>query len=368
MTSENENPYIPCIGAVVEPSGEAVHVDCSFNLQSRLYQAFTRFVNNEMMILDKGVYVPDYRIQYYVFAEDISLKEMKLRADEPGALKSFVQKYSGKLAQDIPIQTAFYLHQTSEHLMKHIWPQELRKITDPASKNKIKEEADAYLRRLKEFTENIGAKNRFMVVLETNRGAVVFDDSGYGQIGYHKFMQHLADRFFDPSYKDLKKVRETVITDPSTELAAQAETCRHMFSRLNFRLAPERITFLPSLVKSENKEGTSTYSALGTNIDDLRLLIETYRLKMSEQNLYIKALLKVRDMGFVPCFVTGSILARRFFADEIKHYKNDYPAASPANIPSNESMKADKELKERFGIGIEKQSKKQDRKKVGCKL
>ena len=211
MNSENNNPYIPHIAAIVDSIGEAVHIECGFDPEAQLYQALSRFVNNEMAILDKGTYVPDYRIQYYVFAEDTSLKEMKLRADDPGALKNFVRRYGGKLAQDIPIQAAVYLHQTSEHLMRHIWPQELREITDTASKSKIKEEADAYLKRLQNFKENLGVKNRFMVVLETGRGAVVFDDSGYGQICYHKFMQHLADRFFDPSYKDLKKVRDQII-------------------------------------------------------------------------------------------------------------------------------------------------------------
>jgi len=98
-------------------------------------------------------------------------------------------------------------------------------------------------------------------------------------------------------------------------------------------------------------------------------LIDKYHLKMSEQNLYIKALLKVRDQGFAPGFVTGSIRARQFFAEEIKHYQNDCPIKSiPRKTPSPESLKANKELKERFGIGVEKQSKKRDPPKRGLKM
>ena len=369
MNPENNNPYIPHIAAVIDSIGEAVHIECGFDPESQLYLAFSRFVNNEMTILDKGTHVPYYRILYYVFPADVSLKEMRLHADEYGALKNFVQKFGGRLIEDIPLQTVVHLHRNSGHLLKQIWPRELRKLSDPVSKRQLDQDADMYLNRLEEFKENVGLKNRFMVILETGRGAVVFDDSGYGQPCYAKFMQYLADHFFDPSCKDLKKVRETVITDPSPELAAQAEIGRQMFSRLDFRLVPERITYLPSRVKSEHKEGTSTYSALGTNMNDLRRLIDKYHLKMSEQNLYIKALLKVRDQGFAPGFVTGSIRARQFFAEEIKHYQNDCPIKSiPRKTPSPESLKANKELKERFGIGVEKQSKKRDPPKRGLKM
>lgn len=61
MNSENNNPYIPHIAAVIDSIGEAVHIECGFDPESQLYLAFSRFVNNEMTILDKGTHVPYYR-------------------------------------------------------------------------------------------------------------------------------------------------------------------------------------------------------------------------------------------------------------------------------------------------------------------
>ena len=148
MNSENNNPYIPHIAAVIDSIGEAVHIECGFDPESQLYLAFSRFVNNEMTILDKGTHVPYYRILYYVFPADVSLKEMRLHADEYGALKNFVQKFGGRLIEDIPLQTVVHLHRNSGHLLKQIWPRELRKLSDPVSKRQLDQDADMYLNRL----------------------------------------------------------------------------------------------------------------------------------------------------------------------------------------------------------------------------
>ena len=85
----------------------------------------------------------------------------------------------------------------------------------------LKREVKQYMeRRLAVFRRQVGTQERFVTVLDTARGSVVFDDSGYGQLFLEKFLQHLADRFFDPACRDLKRVRETLITNPGSELLA----------------------------------------------------------------------------------------------------------------------------------------------------
>ena len=119
-----------------------------------------------------------------------------------------------------------------------------------------------------------------------------------------------------------------------------------MYSRLDLRLKPERIAYHPDLVLSGRKEGTSSFHRLGTDLMDLQRLVADYRLHLSERNLYIRALLRVRDQGFAPGFIASSILAQQFFSRELDDFRrNPLPEALSAA-----RGKAARELKERFGI------------------
>ena len=96
---------------------------------------------------------------------------------------------------------------------------------------------------------------------------------------------------------------------------------------------------------------------------DLQRLVADYRLHLSERNLYIRALLRVRDQGFAPGFIASSILAQQFFSRELDDFRrNPLPEALSAA-----RGKAARELKERFGIEPQATPKKQTRKSDGVK-
>lgn len=356
---DDTSALIPHLCAVVDQSGEALHIVCGFDDSVQAEYAFARFVDNEIRRADKGVYVPDYSLRHYHFPTDTSFRDIRRRADEPGALPEFVRYNGGRLVCDLPLRIASYAYSNSVGL----GPSDIRVLSDPATSGPLRREAEQYMERLAAFRRQAGDKERFVTVLETARGAVVFDDSGYGQIFLEKFLQHLADRFFDPAYRDLKKVRETLVIGPGPELLAQASVCSRMYSRLDLRLKPERIAYHPDLVLSARKEGTSSLHRLGTDLMDLQRLVADYRLHLSERNLYIRALLRVRDQGFAPGFIASSILAQQFFARELDNFRrNPLPEALSAA-----RGKAARELKERFGIEPQATPKKQTRKSDGVK-
>lgn len=339
---DDTSALIPHLCAVTDRSGEALHIVCGFDNSVQAEYAFARFVDNEIKRADKGVYVPDYSLRHYCFPTDTSFRGIRRRADEPGALPEFVGYHGGKLVCDLPLRIAFCAYSNSAGL----GPSDIRALSDPATSGLLRREAEQYMERLAAFRRQTGCVDRFVTVLETARGAVVFDDSGYGQIFLEKFLQHLADRFFEPACRDLKKVRETLITGPGPELLAQASVCSRMYSRLDLRLKPERIVYHPDLVLSGRKEGTSSFHRLGTDMADLHRLVADYRLHLSERNLYIRALLRVRDQGFAPGFIASSILAQQFFSRELDNFRrNPLPEALSAA-----RGKAARELKERFGI------------------
>ena len=340
---DDTSALIPHLCAVVDQSGEALHIVCGFDDSVQTEYAFARFVDNEIRRADKGIYVPDYSLRHYCFPTDTSCRDIRRRVDEPGALPEFVGYHGGKLVCDLPLRIASYVYSNSAGL----GPSDIRALSDSATSGPLKREAEQHMERLAAFRRQTGYVDRFVTVLETARGAVVFDDSGYGQIFLEKFLQHLADRFFDPACRDLKRVHETLITNPGPELLAQASVCSRMYSRLDLRLKPERIIYHPDLVLSGRKEGTSSFHRLGTDMADLHRLVADYRLHLSERNLYIQALLRVRDQGFAPGFIASSLLAQQFFSRELDACRQQ---GSPPEASSAASRKAVRELKERFGI------------------
>ena len=248
---------------------------------------------------------------------------------------------------DLPLQVASYAYSNRNTFPRGLGPDDIRVLSDPEMSEPLKREVKQYMERLTVFRRQVGTQERFVTVLDTARGAVVFDDSGYGQLFLEKFLQHLADRFFDPACRELKRVRETLITNPGSELLAQAAADSRMYSRLDLRLVPERIAYHPNLVIVGQKEGTSSVHRLGTDMADLRQLVADYRLHMSERNIYIQALLRVRDQGFAPGFIASSLLAQQFFSRELDACRQQ---SSPPEVSSAASRKAVRELKERFGI------------------
>ena len=371
MIHGNKEKFVVSIFAVTDNDGEAQHINCSVDTQGQSRPAFSRFLNKVLSIEDRGAHLPDFRIRHYVFGEEVSLREIKSHVDMSGSLQSFVQRNGGELVHDYSLRVAMYMRWQSERLLKHITLKELDELSNPINGNPTIQNAKQFFEDLKKLEKTNGSPNRFVAVFETARGAVAFDDSGYGQLFADKFMQYLVDHFFDPAFRDLGTIRESVIIDPSPRMMTQVDACRKMFSKLDLRINPERLTFYPSLVKKERKEGASSKFAFGTDMGDLRKLIDVYKLKMSEENLFIKALLKVRDCGFAPGYVTGSVRAQQFFAEEIRKYNADPPPDSHRMLsPSVESRKAEVELKKRFGICVKHQDRviKKENKKLGPKL
>lgn len=371
MTSDNQGQYVVSIFAVTDNDGEAQHINCSIDTPGQSRAAFSRFLNKVLSIGDMGSYLPDLRIRHYTFGEDVSLQDIKLQVDTPGALQSFVQRNGGKLVHDYPLRSAVYIRWQSERILKHVTLKELDELSNPQSGDPTIQNAKRFFDELEKFESNLGIPNRFVVVYETGRGTVAFDDSGYGQLCSRKFIQFLADHFFDPTFRDIQKIRESVVVEPSPRIMAQVDACRKMFSKLDLRIVPERLTFYPSLLKNEHKQGSSARFAFGTDMSDFRRLIDVYKLKMSEENLYIIALMRVRDCGFAPGFITSSIRAQQFFAEELKKYNaGPHPDPLRVRLPSAESRKAEQELKERFGIGVKRNvpSLKKGENKSGPKL
>lgn len=355
---DDTSALIPHLCAVVDQAGEALHIVCGFDNSVQMEYAFARFVDNEIKMADKGVYIPDHSLQHYCFPANTSFKEIRQRADEPGALPAFVRNNGGRKVCDLPLQVASYTYSNRNAFPRGLGPDDIRVLSDPEMSEPLKCEVKQYMERLAVFRKQVGTQERFVTVLDTARGSVVFDDSGYGQLFLEKFLQHLADRFFDPACRNLKRVRETLITNPGSELLAQAAADRRMYSRLDLRLVPERIAYHPNLVIAGQKKGTSSIHRLGTDMADLRQLVADYRLHMSERNLYIRALLSVRDQGFAPGFIASSLLAQQFFSQELDVFRQQ---GLPPEASSAASRKAARELQERFGIEIPEIRTKQTR-------
>ena len=176
---------------------------------------------------------------------------------------------------------------------------EIKALVDRDSAgSEICKTVEAAMQRMDEMDTMCGW-SRFVRAVETDKGVLLFPDSGRGYYCFNSFMQFVADNFYNERGKNFGKIRVLKINGPSQQLQSGAIQTTRMFSMESYpAFYPERILYREHNIPEINKKREPSIRISPVTYSAFSEFVVMNGLKTNEKNKTIRTLLYVEQFGW----------------------------------------------------------------------
>lgn len=132
--------------------------------------------------------------------------------------------------------------------------------------------------------------------VRTDKGILLFDDSGRGLRCMDRYLQYLADQYFSPKLDGLTRLEVYHFSTGSREMADRAKGCAAMFTpdgRTNF--IPPKADYLPGGLLEEFRPAIRR--SMGTSKTEFQEFVRTFGLRATNEATEIASLFDIRSDG-----------------------------------------------------------------------
>lgn len=234
-----------------------------------------------------GTYVPNEAIFCLTGAE---------RTD--GGLPELLEEYirQGDI-NDLPsfdLRSLTFIHESTKGgLPEGMWAvlEKMERVMDNPDIRRVLEEYHVYQER----REN-SVSGRTVSAIRTDKGVLLFDDTGRGLRCLEAYLQYHADRYFSPELHGLEKLEIYHFTTPDKGILDIAKGDTYMFiSQGQREFVPSKAHYLPdTLVSGLYPAATCSMHASG---EAFRGFVKTLGLHATDEANEIAALIEIRDRG-----------------------------------------------------------------------
>lgn len=234
-----------------------------------------------------GAYVPNESVFCLADAE---------RTDDglPELLDDYIRKDDIRELPSFDLRSLTFLHETTEGgLPEGMWPileKTEQLLDDPDTRKALEAYHDYHERRENSMSE------RTVSVVRTDKGVLLFDDSGRGLQCLESYLQYHADRYFSPELHGLEKLETYHFSTSDKGISDTAGRCAAMFTpQGRHEFIPRKARYLPdSLVAGLRPSAGCPMHADG---EAFRRFVKTFGLNATDEANEIAALTGIRARG-----------------------------------------------------------------------
>lgn len=234
-----------------------------------------------------GAYVPNESVFCLADAE---------RTDDglPELLDDYIRKDDIRELPSFDLRSLTFLHETTEGgLPEGMWAilEKTEQLLDDPDTRKALEAYHGYHER----KEN-SMSERTVSAVRTDKGVLLFDDSGRGLQCLESYLQYHADRYFSPELHGLEKLETYHFSTSDKGISDTAGRCAAMFTPQGRReFIPRKARYLPdSLVAGLRPSAGCPMHADG---EAFRRFVKTFGLNATDEANEIAALTGIRARG-----------------------------------------------------------------------
>lgn len=235
-----------------------------------------------------GNYLPDLRLVRYEFPEGIGCPNNIRQFDEDNSLvQKFIRENKGNIQNDIPLRAMEYIYGGDEE--KYLPLLVTSKLAN-------------YLHAqpgIKAFSQAQDVCNddpsRTLTAVETAKGVLLFEYSGYGKECRGAYTQHLANRFFTPEGQSLEYVNLYKMDHPGKDVLRSFQNAPNAFSLYSGLFLPDKAHYLDASVLRGARMDRS--HRIEPTFDAFRQFASSYGLTTDVANTHILRLLSLRETG-----------------------------------------------------------------------
>lgn len=234
-----------------------------------------------------GAYVPNESVFCLADAE---------RTDDglPELLDDYIRKDDIRELPSFDLRSLTFLHETTEGgLPEGMWAilERTEQLLDDPDTRKALEAYHGYHER----REN-ALPERTVSAVRTDKGVLLFDDSGRGLQCLESYLQYHADRYFSPELHGLEKLETYHFSTSDKGISDTAGRCAAMFTpQGRHEFIPRKARYLPgSLVTGLRPSAGCPMHADG---EAFRRFVKTFGLNATDEANEIAALIEIRARG-----------------------------------------------------------------------
>ena len=266
-----------------QPRGLEIHLIPEKEV-SMANQRFTEYLHRQREMYKPSLvqsYLPDLDLCRYQFPPGVSYPDIRLFDKDNSQVKKFIAENGGSMQGNVSLRGLEYLYHHNEE-------KSLPMLVSSGLAGHLLVQPEAKRFALAQDTLN-DDPSETLTAVETDKGVLLFEYSGYGKTCCHSFMQHLADRFFITGEEKPEFVNLYKLTRPNAEVVKAFHVSPNAFSLYTNSFLPDKAQYLDATIlrnarlnKSHRMEPTldaydkfaSSYGVVPTiaNAQILRLL------------------------------------------------------------------------------------------------
>lgn len=225
-----------------QPRGLEIHLIPEKEV-SMANQRFTEYLHRQREMYKPSLvqsYLPDLDLCRYQFPSGVSYPDIRLFDKDNSLVQQFITHNGGSMQNNVSLRGLEYLYSRDEEkglpmlvsngLVGHL-------LVQPEAKRFALAQSTFH----DEPTETLTA-------VETAKGVLLFEYSGYGRTCCQSYMQHLADHFFIAGEEKPEFVNLYKLTRPDAEVIKAFQTSRNAFSLYTNSFLPDKAQYLDATI------------------------------------------------------------------------------------------------------------------------
>ena len=211
---------------------------------SMMNQRFTEYLQRQREMYKPSLvqsHLPDLYLCRYQFPAGVSYPDIRLFDKDNSLVQKFITRNGGSMQGNVSLRGLEYLHSHDEE--KKSLP--MLVASGLADHLLVQPEAKRFALAQDTLHDD---PSETLTAVETAKGVLLFEYSGFGKTCCHAYMQHLADRFFITDEEKPEFVNLYKLTRPDAEVVKAFQASPNAFSLYTNSFLPEKAQYLDATI------------------------------------------------------------------------------------------------------------------------
>ena len=251
-------------------------------------QRFTEYLRRQREMYKPSLaqsHLPDLDLCRYQFPSEINCPDIRLFDKDNSLVQQFITHNGGSMQNNVSLRGLEYLYSRDEE-------KGLPMLVSSGLANHLLVQPEAKRFALAQSTFH-DAPSETLTALETAKGVLLFEYSGYGKTCCHSYMQHLADHFFIMGEEKPEFVNLYKLTNPNEEVIKAFQTSTNPFSLYTNDFIPDKAQYLDATILRNARLDRS--HRIEPTLDAYDKFASSYGIVASITNAQILRLLSLQE-------------------------------------------------------------------------
>lgn len=270
-----------------QPRGLEIHLIPEKEV-SMANQRFIEYLHRQREMYKPSLvqsYLPNLDLCRYQFPPEVSFPDIRLFDKDNSQVKKFIAENGGSMQSNVSLRGLEYLYHHNEE-------KSLPMLVANGLANHLLVQPEAKRFALAQNTIHDDPLETLTAV-ETAKGVLLFEYSGYGKTCCHSYMQHLADRFFIIGEEKTEFANLYKLTNPNEEVIKAFQTSTNPFSLYTNDFMPDKAQYLDATILRNARLDRS--HRIEPTLDAYDKFASSYGIVTSIANAQILRLLSLQE-------------------------------------------------------------------------